>query len=107
MIRTAVAIPPCSVTGVLNAGSRQINADVVIKMIETMPLEGFSFKIDTHNRVSVIRSLCVGKYLFMIETYESVYLKETQSIEVLEYPEVRDRLVALGAWKDIQKHVTK
>lgn len=71
-----------------------------------MPLEGFSYKVDTHNRVSVIRSLCVGKYLFMIETYKSVYLKEEQTVEVLEFDDVRKKLIALGAWGEIKRKLT-
>lgn len=73
----------------------------ILKMsqqIEMMPVEGFSFKLDTHHRIFVVRSSCEGKYIMILECDDGTYSDIGQG-EYLNKDQIRTHLEALNAWE--------
>ena len=68
------------------------------QQIEMMPVEGFSFKLDTHHRIFVVRSSCEGKYIMILECDDGTYSDIGQG-EYLNKDQIRTHLEALNAWE--------
>lgn len=70
----------------------------ILMQPETMPVEGFSFKLDTHHRIFVVRSSCEGKYIMILECDDGTYSDIGQG-EYLNKDQIREHLEALKAWE--------
>ena len=69
---------------------------------KTFVVEAFSYQIDTHNRISVVKCFCHEnhRYLFITENSEDNSRKVSPAVDVIDYIELRERMVALGLWRD-------
>ena len=75
----------------------------MVQIMESMPLEGYSYKIDDKTRVTVYRSMIAGKHIFIEEHARSIYAGWDSVAEVLTPDEVRRRFEILGIWDKIER----
>ena len=71
--------------------------------MESMPLEGYSYKIDEKNRIIIMRSIVVDKYIYIHEDTRSVYAGWIHEAEICTAGEIRFMLEGLGIWDKIER----
>ena len=73
--------------------------------IETIPVEGFRYKIDDDNSIMIIRSICAGIFLVFIESVDEInYNKQlTESVQAMDSYDVRKYLEFMGVWDKIDR----